>query len=147
MFVVIYNQAKGKAQKKTKGEGKQDKMKETTLAVYERESTLWKNANAFYKAQDWTRMECLFIDYSEDRKEYEELGITVTDKRTNIDITEQYVLENLFDRYTIRLTNKSGKCQKSFSFKTKEEANNLFKEIMRNKILKNFKKSMLTNVL
>lgn len=28
-------------------------MKRTVLATYIRESTLWKNANAFYKATDW----------------------------------------------------------------------------------------------
>ena len=39
-------------------------MKETLIAEYSRKSTLWKNANYFYIAQDWTKMECLYIDYT-----------------------------------------------------------------------------------
>jgi len=40
--------------------------KENIVAVYERESTLWKNANIFYVAQDWTRMECRVVDYTQE---------------------------------------------------------------------------------
>lgn len=38
-------------------------MKRTVLATYIRESTLWKNASAFYKATDWVKMECIFQDF------------------------------------------------------------------------------------
>lgn len=34
-------------------------MERIVLATYIRESTLWKNANAFYKATDWVKMECI----------------------------------------------------------------------------------------
>lgn len=115
-------------------------MKETLLALYKRESTLWKNANAFYKMQDWVKMECLFIDYSEERKVFEEIGMRTINTKTGEDITDKFIDERYFDSYTIRLTNKSGTNWKSFSFRTKEEANEQFKFIMNDKILGNFKR-------
>ena len=106
-------------------------MKETLLATYERESTLWKNANAFYKAQDWVKMECLFVDYSDYRK----FNAKVIDENGN-DIKDSYFA----DRYVIRLTNKRGNNTKSFEFATREQANEAFKDIMKNKNLQGWKK-------
>ena len=105
-------------------------MKETLLAMYERESTLWKNANAFYKAQDWVKMECLFVDYSE----YRNFGkVKIIDDAGN-DITASHYA----DRYVIRLTNKRGNNSKSFEFATREEANEMFKQIFNDKHLINW---------
>ena len=106
-------------------------MKETLLATYKRESTLWKNANAFYKAQDWTKMECKFLDFSENRN----FG-KVIDPNTGEDVTDSYFA----DRYRIVLTNKRGNNSKCFDFATKEEANKAFKEIYNHKNLTNWKK-------
>ena len=105
-------------------------MKKTVFATYERKSTLWKNANAFYKAQDWTKMECWFADYSAMR-----MRGKVLDEQGN-DITETY----LADRYVITLTNKRGTNSKSFEFATREEANSFFKEIKNHKNLPGWKK-------
>lgn len=105
-------------------------MKETILATYERKSTLWKNANAFYKAQDWVKMECLFADYSEHRNR-----CRVIDDN-GVDITEIYWA----DKYAIRLTNNRGNNSKVFEFATKEEANEMFKVIKNDKNLQGWKK-------
>ena len=107
-------------------------MKETLLATYERESTLWKNANAFYKAQDWVKMECLFVDFSDNRNS----GTRLLDTETGEDITESV----WSDRYEIVLTNKRGNCTKSFQFATKDEANKAFLEILNHKNLPGWKK-------
>lgn len=106
-------------------------IKETLLATYERESTLWKNANAFYKAQDWTKMECLFTDYSEIRN-----GTTRFIDEAGRDVTE----ELNYDRYEIRFTNKRGTNTKTYSFRTRDEANSFFKQVMADKVLGNFRK-------
>ena len=106
-------------------------MKDTLLATYERESTLWKNANAFYKAQDWVKMECLFVDYSENRS----FG-KIIDTATGEDITDSYFA----DRFVIRLTNKRGNNSKSFEFATREQANEAFKNILNHKNLQGWKK-------
>ena len=106
-------------------------MKDTLLATYERESTLWKNANAFYKAQDWVKMECLFSDYSEHRN-----FARVIDPATGEDVTDSYFA----DRFVIRLTNKRGNNSKSFEFATREQANEAFKGILKHKNLQGWKK-------
>ncbi len=106
-------------------------MKEIVLATYERESTLWKNANIFYKAQDWVKMECLFVDYSDNR------GFArVIDNTTGEDITDSHFA----DRYVIRLTNKRGSRTKSFEFATREEANRAFSDIFHHKNLPGWRK-------
>lgn len=105
-------------------------MKETLLATYERESTLWKNANLFYHAQDWVKMECLFVDYSDNRTMFK-----VLDENGN-DITASHFA----DRYVIHLTNKRRNNSKSFEFATREEANEMFKVIFNDKHLVNWKK-------
>lgn len=113
-------------------------MKEQVLAVYERESTLWKNANAFYKAQDWTKMYCLKIDFSEEIENCRELGIKWM--QGDEDVTERQ-MENLYGKpYVIRLINKSGNVRKGYIFKTPEEANSFLKEILTDKILRNFRR-------
>lgn len=108
-------------------------MKETLLATYERESTLWKNANAFYKAQDWVKMECLFVDLSE----YRNSGSRVLHPVTREDVTDSYWA----DRYEIRLTNKRGTNTKYFRYATREEANKAFKEIFNHKNLVGWRKA------
>lgn len=107
-------------------------MNETVLARYERESTLWKNANLFYHAQDWTLMECLFIDYSDIRNS----GIRYINKKTGEDITEEMTR----DMYAIRLTNKHRNNTKTYKFATRDEANEFYKRIMADKVLKTFKR-------
>lgn len=111
-------------------------MKQTIVALYERKSTLWKNANAAYKSTDWVKMECKFFDMSEEREWAKESGITITDKRTGEDITSKMYS----DKYNVTLTNNTGKSCKSFDFVSKEEANQFFKEIFNDKILRNWKK-------
>lgn len=115
-------------------------MKETIFATYERESTLWKNANALYKAQDWTKMECGFQDFSDIRKSNEEIGLRYINRNTGEDITDEITCERFYDRYFIRLTNKRGTNSKSFSFRTREEANDCFKEIFNHKHMHGWKK-------
>ena len=93
-------------------------MKETVFATYERKSTLWKNANAFYVAQDWVKMECLFVDYSSNRS----FG-RVIDTATGEDITD-----------------KRGTNSRSLEFATREEANEGFKAIRDHKNLPGWKR-------
>ena len=114
-------------------------MKEKILAVYERESTLWKNANGFYHAQDWTKMECKIIDYSEEINNCINGEFRWFDKDGN-DVTEQQI-EKLYGKpYVINLINKRRTNSKTYSFKTKEEANMFFIRIMNDNVLKNFKR-------
>lgn len=107
-------------------------MKETLLATYERESTLWKNANMFYKAQDWVKMECFFVDLSDNRNS----GTRLLDPETGKDITASVWA----DRYEIVLTNKRGNNTKSFRFTTRDEANEAFLGIFNHKNLPGWKK-------
>jgi len=104
---------------------------ETIFAVYERESTLWKNANAFYKSTDWTKMECGFIDWSNMRSYLSETWTRFINTVTKEDITDKVIEESYSDMYFIRLTNKSGRNTKTFTFKTKKEANEKFKSIVK----------------
>ena len=105
-------------------------MQNTIFATYERESTLWKNANAFYKAQDWVKMECGFTDNSKARS-----SLKVIDDEGN-DITASHFA----DSYFIMLTNKSGRSHRTFEFATRDEANEMFKAIFRHKNLPGWKK-------
>ena len=104
-------------------------MKRTVLATYIRESTLWKNANTFYKATDWVKMECIFQNGNS------EVIYRVMNTETGEDITDYYYR----DRFAIALTNKYGNST-CYSFDTRDEANAFFKTIMADKILGNFKK-------
>lgn len=99
-------------------------MKRTVLATYIRESTLWKNANAFYKATDWVKMECVFQDFSEERNGNGEVIYRVTNTETGEDITDYYYR----DRFVIALTNKYGNST-CYSFDTRDEANAFSKRL------------------
>ena len=115
-------------------------MKETLIASYERKSTLWKNANGFYHAQDWTRMECVICDFTDEINSYKEENIKWIDKDGN-DVTEQQI-ERLYGKpYLIRLINNRRTNTKCFWFKTKEEANEFFFKIMNDRILKGWCKA------
>ena len=114
-------------------------MKTTLIAKYERESTLWKNANGFYHAQNWTLMECLYVDYSDDRESIETDGVRFIDNRGN-DITDKIIEERYTDTYTIKFTNARRTNSKCYNFKTREEANAFFLRIMEDRILGNFKR-------
>lgn len=105
-------------------------MKATTIATYSRKSTLWKNANAFYKAQDWTRMDCLLLDRTEERALAARTGMKYLDE-TGKDITEAMTM----DAFEVCLANKSGRCTKSWEFPTREEANAFVKSILHHKLL------------
>ena len=113
-------------------------MKTRILSTYERESTLWKNANAFYHLQDWTLMQCIFCDFSEDITECKELGVTFW--KNGIDVTEEEIERRYGKPYLIKLTNKRKNNEKCYWFKTVNEANEFFKTIMKDKILGNFKR-------
>lgn len=117
-------------------------MKETLIAVYERESTLWKNANGFYHSQDWTRMECKVVDYSEEINSIRDDDFRWFEIRDGkeIDVTEREIEKRYGKPYMISLRNKRRTNEKCFRFKTKEEANKFFIMIMNNKVLKNFKR-------
>lgn len=110
-------------------------MKETLLKAYERKSTLWKNANAFYVAQDWTRMECLYTDFEEEREQIKSTGTRIINSVTDEDITDKFVKERYTNKYVIRLINKRRTNSKSFSYTDKNEANMCFKKIMNHKIM------------
>lgn len=114
-------------------------MKSTVLATYERKSTLWKNANARYHAQNWTKMECKVADYSEDLKSIEELGMRWVDINNN-DVTEREIERRYGKPYYIKLTNARGTNEQCFWFKTKDEANQFFKEMLHHKVFNNWVK-------
>lgn len=114
-------------------------MKETLIAVYERESTLWKNANGFYHAQNWTTMICKVFDYSEEIANVKELGIRWNDANGN-DVTDQQIEARYGKPYMIKFVNQRKTNAKCYWFKTKEEANSFFKQVMKDRILGNFKK-------
>ena len=110
-------------------------MKKPVLAVYERESTLWKNANAFYRAQDWVRMECFVADYEEDRKAFGSMGAKVVDSDGN-DITGDF----LADRFVVRLVNKSGSGHKDHEFLSRGSANSFVKKVLSDRVLSGWKR-------
>lgn len=117
-------------------------MKKTLTAVYERESTLWKNANGFYQAQDWTRMECSVVDFTEEIDSIMESGIKWIEHidGKDIDVTEREIKKRYGKPYLIKLINKRRTNEKCYWFETKEEANYFFAGVMKDKILGNFKK-------
>lgn len=117
-------------------------MKETLIAVYERESTLWKNANGFYHAQDWTKMECKTFDYSEEIDSIRRDNFRWIEHRDEkeIDVTEREIERRYGKPYCITFINKRRTNSKSCWFKTKEEANQFVKSVLTDKILKNFKR-------
>lgn len=112
-------------------------MKEKLVARYERKSTLWKNANAFYVAQDWVKMECFIVDYSKEIN-YTREHTKMIDKDGN-DVTEQFIERAYGKPFSIRMTNSRGR-SKGWSFSTREEANDFVRQILRDKILGNFKR-------
>ena len=113
---------------------------EKLIATYVRKSTLWKNANAFYVAQDWTKAECLFIDFSDRRQSIKAGGFKFVDDFGN-DVTSEIVEQRFYDRYTIRLTNNRGTNSKDFDFRTREGANRFFRdEVLKNKHLTGWKR-------
>ena len=116
-------------------------MKETIRATYERESTLWKNANYFYVLQDWVRMDCVVRDYSEDRADIKEMGMHWIDMDGN-DVTEKVLAERYYDCYAIVLTNKRKNNTRVFKFRLdeKDEANSLVRAILNHKVLTGWKK-------
>ena len=120
------------------GSSQEAEMKERVIATYERESTLWKNANAFYVSQDWVKMECIVCDYSEDIKSIKELGVQFWEDGK--DVTEREIQRRYGKPYVVRFTNKRRTNSTSYSFETKEAANEFFKTVMKDKILKNFRR-------
>ena len=116
-------------------------MTEKLLAVYERKSTLWKNANYFYVLHDWVKMECTVVDYTEDIAWYNcaERKVTFHDMNGN-DVTEQELERRYGKPYHVTFTNKRGNNSETHSFKTREEANSFVKSVLTNKVLKNFKR-------
>ena len=117
-------------------------MKEILIAVYERESTLWKNANGFYHAQDWTKMECKTFDFSEEINSIRNDGFKWIEHRDGkeIDVTEREIEMRYGKPYCIAFINKRRTNTKSYWFKTKEEANQFVKGILNDSVLKNFKR-------
>lgn len=117
-------------------------MKETLVAVYKRESTLWKNANGFYRAQDWTRMECKIMDFSEEISSITHNNFRWVEHRDGkeIDVTEREIEKRYGKPYCITLINKRGTNSKSYWFKTNDEANQFVKSILNDKVLRNFKR-------
>lgn len=114
-------------------------MQSKVVATYERESTLWKNANFFYKLRDWTEMRCIVYDYSKEIADIKELGIQWFDINGN-DVTASETERRYGKPFSVELTNKTGTNTKAFSFATKEEANEFVKGILKDKILGNFKR-------
>lgn len=110
-------------------------MKERTLAVYERKSTLWKNANGFYHAQNWTKMECKETDYTEEIQDIHEIGFRWV-AMNGEDVTEQEIQKRYGNgkKFYIVLTNERRTNTKCLFYDTKEEANKAFKEILTHKV-------------
>ena len=114
-------------------------MEEKLLATYKRKSTLWKNANMFYRLNDWCKMECLYITFEEERAEIESGEVTYFDHKGN-NISDKIKAERYTDHYTIRLTNEYHTNSQGYHFKTKDEANDFFKEMLDHPTLNGWKK-------
>jgi len=114
-------------------------MKEKILATYERESTLWKNANGFYRSTDWVKMECILVDFTEELKPLKSGEIVWLDSNGN-DVTSKIIKERYSKPYLIHFTTAGRMNSKSYWFETKEQANDFFKKIMKDKTLGNFKR-------
>lgn len=121
------------------GEERRSEMKRNVVAVYERKSTLWKNANGFYRSQDWCRMECSAYDYTEEINNIAECKVRWFDSKGN-DVTEAEIEKCYGKPYVVTLINERGTNSRSWSFKTKEEANEFFKMVINDKILKGWVK-------
>ena len=117
-------------------------MKETLVAVYERESTLWRNANSFYHAQDWTKMECKIYDFTEEIDSIRRNDCRWIEHRDGkeIDVTDREIERRYGKPYLVNFINRRGTNEKSYWFKTKEEANCFVKEVLKDRNLKNFKR-------
>lgn len=117
-------------------------MKSTVVAIYTRESTLWRNANAFYQSQDWVKMKCIVYDYTEEI-ESTKPGADVQYRFVDIngnDITDQEVERRWGKPFAVEFENKRKNNWKTYTFKTKEEANNFVKEVLKDKALGSFKR-------
>lgn len=112
-------------------------MKEKIVATYKRESTLWKNANGFYHAQNWTTMKCTVFDYSDDLASIKELGMKWIDLNGN-DVTEREIEKRYGKPYCVTFINQRKTNEKSYWFKTKKEANSFVQSVLKDKILGNF---------
>lgn len=105
-------------------------MKRTTLAIYERKSTLPHYCrSAWAYAGHTVKIECSFDDYSEERKEQagnEDFCMITYKYNPKTGKKEEIPTEELFsDLYTVTTTNAAGH-EVPHSFKTKEEANAAF---------------------
>lgn len=108
-------------------------MKDNVLVTYERKSTLWKNANYRYKICDWVKMECIFRDFSDFRTDD---SFELINNKTGeiLDKNDVYC-----DLYVIRLTSSNGNV-KAFKFKSKDDANNAFLNIINDKTFGGWRK-------
>lgn len=105
-------------------------MKRTTLAIYERKSTLPHYCrSAWAYAGHTVRIECSFDDYSQERKEQAgDEDYQMITYRCNPKTKEkvEVPVEELFaDLYTVTTTNVRG-VKTNHSFRTKDEANAAF---------------------
>ena len=105
-------------------------MKRTTLAIYERKSTLPHYCrSAWAHAEHVIRIECSFDDYSEERKEQagnEDFCMITYRYNPKTGEREEIPTEELFsDLYTVTTTNVRG-VKSQHSFRTKDKANAAF---------------------
>lgn len=84
-------------------------------------------------------MECIVCDYTDDLAGIEEMGIRWWDSKGN-DVTEQEIEKRYGKPYCVQFTNKRETNSKCYWFKTKDEANGFVKEVLKDKVLKNFKR-------
>lgn len=102
-------------------------MKRIIIATYERKSTLphyCKSAWAY--AEHIVKIECCFDDRSDERKVHAEDGMVTYRYNPKTKEKEEIPIEELFaDLYTVITTNAAG-AKVSYSYKTKEEANETF---------------------
>ncbi len=102
-------------------------MQKTLLATYTRKSTLPHYAkSAWAYAHEIVKLECLYIDYQEERKAWEEAGMVSYDKNGNV-IPNDVIRPNV---YVVRTTNAKG-VSHDHEAKTKEDANAIFSAFMK----------------
>lgn len=114
-------------------------MKDQIVAVYERQSTLWKNANGFYHAQDWTKMECIVRDYTEEIEPFKSGEMKFINSKGE-DCTETEIERRYGKPFVVIFTNRRRTNSKCYYFKTKDEANQFVKSVLNDKILGNFRR-------